>query len=103
MVSRTKAPSRPWCRATWFAAHGARRLAAVSPKEPTMTDLHTPHADLHSEVGAVRGDRPARARNPVIKVRGIAWVEFAKPDLDAAERFAHDFGFATAARSRDTL
>src|SRR5262245_59028273 len=58
----------------------------------------TAHEDLHSEQGAVRGDRPARARNPVIKVEDLAWLEFEKPDLDAAERFAHDFGFATAYR-----
>jgi catechol 2,3-dioxygenase-like lactoylglutathione lyase family enzyme len=29
-------------------------------------------------------------------VEDLAWLEFEKPDLDAAERFAHDFGFATA-------
>jgi catechol 2,3-dioxygenase-like lactoylglutathione lyase family enzyme len=59
----------------------------------------TAHDDLHSEQGAVRGDRPARARNPVIKVEDLIWLEFEKPDLDAAERFAHAFGFATAYRS----
>jgi catechol 2,3-dioxygenase-like lactoylglutathione lyase family enzyme len=58
----------------------------------------TAHEDLHSEQGAVRGDRPARAKNPVIKVADLAWLEFEKPDLDAAERFAHDFGFGTAYR-----
>ena len=51
----------------------------------------------------MRGDRPDRAKNPVIKVEDLAWLEFEKPDLDAAERFAHDFGFATAARTADTL
>jgi catechol 2,3-dioxygenase-like lactoylglutathione lyase family enzyme len=64
----------------------------------TATRAHTPHEDLHSEEGAVRGDRPARAANPVIKVEDLAWLEFEKPDLDAAERFAHDFGFVTAHR-----
>ena len=59
----------------------------------------TAHEDLHSELGGIRGDRPARASNPVIKVEDLAWLEFEKPDLDAAERFAHDFGFATAYRS----
>jgi catechol 2,3-dioxygenase-like lactoylglutathione lyase family enzyme len=59
----------------------------------------TAHADLHSQQGARRGDRPARASNPVIKVEDLAWLEFEKPDLDAAERFAHDFGFATAYRT----
>jgi hypothetical protein len=59
----------------------------------------TAHADLHSQQGALRGNRPARAKNPVIKVEDLAWLEFEKPDLDAAERFAHDFGFATAYRT----
>ena len=63
----------------------------------------TAHEDLHSEQGAIRGDRPHRAKNPVIKVEDLAWLEFEKPDLDAAERFAHDFGFVTTARSSDTL
>ena len=63
----------------------------------------TAHEDLHSEQGAERGDRPGRAKNPVIKVEDLAWLEFEKPDLDAAERFAHDFGFVTAARTADTL
>jgi catechol 2,3-dioxygenase-like lactoylglutathione lyase family enzyme len=63
----------------------------------------TAHEDLHSEQGAVRGDRPHRAKNPVIKVADLAWLEFEKPDLDAAERFAHDFGFSTAARTADAL
>jgi catechol 2,3-dioxygenase-like lactoylglutathione lyase family enzyme len=63
----------------------------------------TPHEDLHSEQGAVRGDRPARAANPVIKVEDLAWLEFEKPDLDAAERFAHDFGLATAHRDDAVL
>ena len=63
----------------------------------------TAHENLHSEQGAVRGDRPHRAQHPVIKVAGLAWLEFEKPDLDAAERFAHDFGFVTSARTADTL
>src|SRR6476469_8430452 len=63
----------------------------------------TAHEDLHSEHGAARGDRPDRAANPVIKVEGLAWLEFEKPDLDAAERFAHDFGLATAYRTDNEL
>ncbi len=63
----------------------------------------TPHADLHSEHGAARGEHADRARNPVIKVEDLAWLEFEKPDLERAERFAHDFGFATAARTVDEL
>jgi hypothetical protein len=69
----------------------------------TGTAAPTPHEDLHSEEGAIRGDRPARARNPVVKVQDLAWLEFEKPDLDAAERFAHDFGFATAHRDDAAL
>lgn len=65
--------------------------------------MATAHEDLHSEQGAVRGDRPARARNPVIKVEDLAWLEFEKPDLEAAERFAHDFGLTTAYRDAAEL
>lgn len=68
-----------------------------------MGEAKTAHEGLHSERGAVRGDRLDRARNPVIKVEDLAWLEFEKPDLDAAERFAHDFGFVTVARTADTL
>jgi hypothetical protein len=67
------------------------------------TTLRDVHSDLHSEHGAVRGDRPDRAVNPVIKVDGLAWLEFEKPDLNAAERFAHDFGLFTAYRSATEL
>jgi len=70
------------------------------------TNTTTPrdaHSGLHSEQGAIRGDRPDRARNPIVKVDGLAWLEFEKPDLDAAERFAHDFGLATAYRTDTEL
>ncbi|MFF7968096.1 VOC family protein [Streptomyces sp. NPDC007903] len=66
-------------------------------------DLQTPHQDLHSELGALRGEHPGRARNPVIKVADLAWLEFEKPDLDRAEVFARDFGFAVAARTEREL
>ena len=66
----------------------------------TQTDLH---ADLHAEQGAIRGDRADRHANPVIKVLDLAWLEFEKPDLDRAERFAHDFGFTTVARTPVSL
>src|ERR1700730_14133666 len=68
-----------------------------------MDDVKTAHAELHSELGAERGDRPGRAKNPVVKVEDLAWLEFEKPDLDAAERFAHAFGVVTAARTADTV
>ncbi|WP_328392271.1 VOC family protein [Streptomyces sp. NBC_00390] len=63
----------------------------------------TPHQDLHSEQGALSGEHPGRSRNPVIKVADLAWLEFEKPDLDRAEVFAHDFGFAIAARTEHEL
>ncbi|AVH57634.1 MULTISPECIES: VOC family protein [Streptomyces] len=63
----------------------------------------TPHQDLHSEQGALRGEHPGRARNPVIKVADLAWLEFEKPDLDRAEAFARDFGFATAGSTEREL
>jgi len=65
--------------------------------------IKTAHEDLHSDQGAQRGDRAARARNPVIKVEDLAWLEFEKPDLDNAERFAHDFGLATSYRDDTEL
>jgi hypothetical protein len=46
-----------------------------------------------------RGRRLDRASDPVVKVEDLAWLEFVKPDLDAAERFAHDFGFVTTGRT----
>ncbi|MFD8651865.1 VOC family protein [Streptomyces mirabilis] len=66
-------------------------------------DPQTPHQDLHSEQGALRGEHPGRSRNPVIKVADLAWLEFQKPDLDRAEVFARDFGFAVAARTEGEL
>ncbi|MET8997841.1 VOC family protein [Amycolatopsis sp. NPDC004169] len=54
-----------------------------------------PHSGLHSEHGAVAGEHPGRAANPVIKVHDLAWLEFEKPDLERAEVFARAFGFTT--------
>ncbi|MFF5025502.1 VOC family protein [Streptomyces collinus] len=68
-----------------------------------QADPPTPHQDLHSEQGAIRGEHPGRAENPVIKVADLAWLEFEKPDLDRAETFARDFGFAIAARTEEAL
>lgn len=61
------------------------------------------HSALHSADGALRGEHPGRSRNPVIKVRDLAWLEFEKPDLAAAETFAQAFGFQTVARTADEL
>ena len=52
--------------------------------------------------GAARGAfRPVG--NPLVKVAGLAWLEFEKPDLDRAERFYADFGFTVADRTPETL
>jgi len=68
-----------------------------------MTSHRGTHNDLHSEQGALRGEHPGRARNPVIKVHDLAWLEFTKPDLVASERFAAAFGFTTVNRTADEL
>ena len=68
-----------------------------------MTGHHGTHSDLHSEQGALPGEHPGRAKNPVIKVLDLAWLEFVKPDLAASERFAHAFGFTTVSRTADEL
>ncbi len=64
---------------------------------------HEPHSGMHVEQGARRGEHPGRARNPIIKVHGLAWLELEKPDLDRAELFALAFGFATSHRANDEL
>jgi hypothetical protein len=61
------------------------------------------HKDMHSELGAHRDEHRGRARNPVIKVADIAWLEFEKPDLTGAEAFAQAFGFQTTLRSPDEV
>src|SRR5512139_514312 len=68
-----------------------------------MTTEHGTHNDLHSEKGSLPGEHPGRAKNPVIKVLDLAWLELAKPDLAATEHFAHAFGLATVSRTADEL
>ena len=68
-----------------------------------MSDAVGSHTGLHSAHGACSGEHRGRARNPVIKVHDIAWLEFDKPDLVRAEAFAHAFGFATVSRTGDEL
>ncbi|WP_042366464.1 VOC family protein [Streptacidiphilus neutrinimicus] len=70
---------------------------------PSPTATNDVHQGLHSERGALRGEHHGRSRDPLIKVADLAWLEFEKPDLDRAEAFARDFGFAVAARTPDTL
>src|SRR6185295_14332341 len=68
-----------------------------------MATQHGTHNDLHSEQGVLPGEHPGRAKNPIIKVLDLAWLEFCKPDLAASERFAHAFGFTTVSRTADEL
>jgi catechol 2,3-dioxygenase-like lactoylglutathione lyase family enzyme len=75
-------------------------MRADSPARPPKQD---PHRSLHSETGALPGEHPGRSGNPLIKVAGLAWLEFEKPDLDRAERFLADFGFAAADRTPEML
>lgn len=63
-----------------------------------MSDIVGAHNQLHSAQGALPGEHPGRSRNPLIKVTGLAWLEFDKPDLVRAEKFAHAFGFRTASK-----
>jgi catechol 2,3-dioxygenase-like lactoylglutathione lyase family enzyme len=67
------------------------------------SEVVTAHQDLHSEQGARRGEHPGRAKDPVIKARGLAWLEFEKTDLDRTEMFARDFGLAVHSRTPDEL
>jgi len=71
--------------------------------EPDTEPKRDPHRSLHSEVGPNRGEHPGRARNPAVKVAGLAWLEFEKPDLEQAQRFLVDFGFTVVDRTPETL
>src|ERR1700759_1569172 len=62
-----------------------------------------PHRSLHSEIGANRGEHPGRSANPLVKVAGLTWLEFEKPDLSRAETFFSDFGFVVADRTPESL
>ncbi|MCU1639989.1 MAG: Glyoxalase/bleomycin resistance protein/dioxygenase [Nocardia sp.] len=68
-----------------------------------MVDQHDPHSGLHSEHGALSGEHPGRAADPIVKVHDLAWLEFEKPDLDRAAQFADDFGFTVSLRTADEL
>ncbi|MGI5461159.1 VOC family protein [Streptomyces sp. CA-249302] len=68
-----------------------------------MSGQQDPHTDLHSEHGALRGEHPGRASDPIVKVHDVAWVEFEKPDLKRAELFARAFGFTATLRTADEL
>ena len=72
-------------------------------EQDTQTQVQDPHRSIHSETGPRPGEHPGRSGNPLVKVAGLAWLEFEKPDLDRAERFCTDFGFSVADRTPDTL
>ena len=76
------------------------RQAGARPRREEDQD---PHRALHSEEGALSGEHQGRSRNPLVKVSGLAWLEFEKPDLERAERFLTDFGFTVADRMPDML
>lgn len=69
----------------------------------TVTPVADGHQNLHSDRSARRGEHPGRARDPIIRVADIAWLEFDKPDLLRAEAFARAFGFGVALREPQTL
>ncbi|MEU6539663.1 VOC family protein [Streptomyces sp. NPDC047000] len=79
-----------------MAAHPGTGLASHAGHQGT-------HNDLHSGQGALPGEHPGRAANPVIKAHDIAWLEFSKPDLPRAEAFAAAFGFLTSYRDDHEL
>src|SRR6059058_5329871 len=65
--------------------------------------MSDPHSGLHSEQGALAGEHPGRASDPIVKVHDLAWLEFEKPDLAKAELFGRAFGFTTSLRTPDEL
>jgi len=68
-----------------------------------MTTHQGTHSDLHCEHGALPGEHPGRAKNPVVKVVDLAWLEFEKPDLGGTELFAQAFGLIPVSRTPDEL
>ena len=79
--------------------HTAQASGSPPPEGPG----EDPHRSLHSQTGPRPGEHPGRSSNPLVKVAGLAWLEFEKPDLDRAERFGTDFGFRVADRTPETL
>ena len=73
------------------------------PAQGRKTAAADPHRSLHSEPGARPGEHPGRSGNPLVKVAGLAWLEFEKPDLDRAEQFGTDFGFTVSDRTTESL
>lgn len=61
------------------------------------------HKNMHVDQGALPGEHPGKASDPIIKVRDIAWLEFRKPDLAKAEAFAVAFGFTVSLRTSEEI
>ena len=61
------------------------------------------HKNMHVDQGALPGEHPGKATDPIIKVRDIAWLEFRKPDLAKAEAFAVAFGFTVSLRTSEEI
>ena len=66
-------------------------------------ELHGTHSEMHSDLGALRGEHPGRSRNPIIKVAGVSWLEFSKPELTKAHTFATAFGFGTVLQTPEKV
>jgi catechol 2,3-dioxygenase-like lactoylglutathione lyase family enzyme len=81
-----------------MTAQDSRTTAGERPDHP-----QDPHRSLHSQDSALPGEHPGRSRNPLVKVSGLAWLEFERPDLARAERFGADFGFTVADRTPEAL
>jgi catechol 2,3-dioxygenase-like lactoylglutathione lyase family enzyme len=86
-------------------SEGSIMMAHLNPARTPSQDgpRQDPHRSLHSETGGLRGEHPGRSGNPLVKVAGLAWLEFEKPDLDRAEQFSTDFGFTVADRTPDMV
>src|SRR5580704_3548248 len=88
---------------------GGMKRSIVMEQDPQLQvqggpePVRDPHRSLHSETGARPGEHSGRSGNPLVKVAGLAWLEFEKPDLDRAERFYADFGLTVADRTPETL
>ena len=89
-------------------------MPGTSEPDPSLQVFAGPGSGARGTRGrsapfAAQRDRGAARRapravgQPLVKVAGLAWLEFEKPDLDGAERFGTDFGFTVAGRTRQTL
>jgi 3-(3-hydroxy-phenyl)propionate hydroxylase len=86
-----------------------RFIADVVPADATTARLGWLRAALDLSAGAATMTDPAadprlvRAEQPVAKAQDLAFVMFARPDLDTMERFLVDFGLKRSERRPDRL